>query len=347
MTREANSKNTGLYKSGTSVIRGQPCPEAESAKYSGGAGKTGDLAKISLTCDYPEIDDTLLRKMSQVMESDEKDGPRYKTWQAVADKFCTNPANAYKKIHKNETTCKSLFQNKDLARSYCATGDNVATDQKNCTQGTLTDSVYDELGNKFCKANPTNAWCACYNVINNKTACTGAGATNAGCMALTQKRAMLASGGQAVGPFNIKPQCQMDSCSGGQTFQPVTGGTMTCDMTFNTCNQNIEQGVAKNSPLNASCNFTKEEAKKADANGASDPKKMSEAEKNKAETEELQGMLDFANESDKADAEEAARAGAAGGTVPKKTSGSSTTMLIIVAVIMMCMCGGIALVAMK
>jgi hypothetical protein len=346
ITRKPNSENTGLYVKGSEVIRGSPCPEAENVKYASSL-KPGREERIKLSCDYPVIDDTLLRKMAGAMEPGEREGPRYNTWHAVADKFCTDPANAYKKIHKNEMTCKAVFKNKDLARSYCATGDKMATDQQNCNQGKLTDSVYDELGNKFCNANPTNPWCACYNVINNNTVCTGAGATNAGCMALIAKRALLASGGQAVGPFNNKPQCQMPSCSGGDTFQPVTGSYMTCDMTYNTCNQNIEQGVAKNSPLNASCNFSKEEAKKADANGASDPKKMSEAEKNKAETEELQGMLDFANESDKADAEEAARAGAAGGTVTKKTSGSSTTMLIIVAVIMLCVCGGIAMVAMS
>ena len=347
MTREANSKHTGLYKKGSQVIRGQPCPEAAETKYSGGDGKTGDLDNITLSCDYPKIDDSLLRRMSEAMESDEKEGARYKTWHAVADKFCTVPGNAYKKIHKNETTCKSLFANKDLARGYCATGDNMAKDQKNCTEGSLTASVYDELGNKFCKANPTNPWCACYNTINNKIVCTGAGATNAGCTALLTKRATLSAGGQAVGPFDIKPQCQMPSCSGSDTFQPVTGSKLTCDMTFNTCNQNIEQGVAKNSPLNASCNFTKEEQKKADANGASDPKKMTEAEKKKSETDELMGMLAFANESDKADAEEAARGGAAGGVAPKKKSSSSSAMLIIVAIIMMCMCGGIAMVAMK
>ncbi len=348
MTREANSKHTGLYKKGSSVVRGQPCPEASKTKYSGGVGKVGALDKITLSCDYPKIDDTLLRKISETMESDEKQGARYNTWHTLSDKFCANPKNAYKKIHKNETTCQSLFKNKDLARSYCATGDNMAKDQKNCTQGKLTASVYDELGNKFCKANPMNPWCACYNIINNSSSCVGAGATNPGCVALITKRALLKSGGSATAPFDIKPQCQMpNQCSGSGTFQPVTGTSMTCDITLNTCNQNIEQGVAKNSPLNASCNFTKEEQKKADANGASDPKKMSEAEKKKSETEELMGMLEFANEGDKEDAAAAAREGAAGGDASKKKSGSSTAMLIIFAFFMLCMSAGLVFVAMR
>ena len=182
IVREPNSKHSGLYvqsnqgsvkKEGDAVVKGQPCPFAESAKWLG-ALKPGVNDESQLQCVYPKLDETLLLKMSKAMKQGEKKGPRYETWHAGATKFCAVSGNAYKVINRNDETCKTVFKNKGLAAKYCVVGDHMASQPDNCSAVNLTATVYDKLGKAFCKKHPENPWCGCYNVIN-KTCTTNPG----------------------------------------------------------------------------------------------------------------------------------------------------------------------------
>ena len=337
VTRKPNSENWSPYENSGNIAIGQPCPYAEKTKYASSLNPSGSDV-IKLSCDYPKIDDSLLRKMSSKMESWEKGGTRYQTWLAVAGKYCDNPGNAYKKIHKNETTCKKQFKNKNLAVKYCETKDNIAKDQKNCTVENLTPSVYDKVAKTFCKANPSNKWCGCYNIINRVC---DSDPNAAGCLTWVQKKAILKSSGQDVSVYDSKPQCAAPGCTGSEVFTPATGDSMTCTQKYNICTQNIKQGVAKNSPTNAQCNLSHAEQKEADKNGASDPSKVGAmARKEESLTDQLKTLAQL----DSMDKEDAAAGG--GGAGKKKSGGSNTLILVIVAFVMLCMCGGLVL-AMK
>ena len=333
-----NSEHTMLYNKGGKIAMGQPCPYAEKAKYT----TSRDAYKfendpIKLSCDYPKIDDSLLRKMSSKMQDGEKQGPRYIIWQEAASKYCEIPGNAYKKI-KGDTTCKQQFKDKNLAVKYCETGGNIAKDQKNCTVENLTPSVYDKIAKTFCKANASNKWCGCYNIINRVC---DSDPNAAGCLTWVQKKAILKSSGQDVSVYDSKPQCAAPVCTGSEVFTPATGDSMTCNQKYNICTQNIKQGVAKNSPTNASCNLSHSEQKEADKNGASDPSKVGAmAKKEESLTDQLATLAQL----DSMDKEDAAAGD--GAAAKKKSGGSNTLILVIVAFVMLCMCGGLVL-AMK
>ena len=145
-TRKPNSSRIGLYiegdqvktkwAKGDKIIAGEPCPLASSAKWvSDQKAYENKNGELRLACTYKNIDDTMLRAMTDAMKGDERAGPRFKTWNAVANHYCSDPANAYKVISNTDVTCKQLFENKNLAQGYCQTGNNIATKNTSFKKG--------------------------------------------------------------------------------------------------------------------------------------------------------------------------------------------------------------------
>ena len=348
ITRAPNSSKVGLYIEGNpgktnlgkgeKVIIGVPCPEAASTAWvSNQKAYENDREMIKLECTYKDIDDTMLVKMSKALGSDETAGPRFKMVNAVANHYCSNPSNAHKVITKEGDTCKSVYKQKNLAQEFCKIDNNIARNTTLCSPENIGDqALYDKLGAAFCKANPKDPWCGCYNVIY-KVCDTNKNAN--GCASVEAQFAEMEAQGMNTKVFRSKPQCTAPSCNKplGDVWKPAGDSTtMTCDQKINICTQAIEQGVAKGSPITANCEFNDTEIKQAAANGSTDPAKA----------------LELAANADKIAAASATAAAAErmdSGTPGESLSGgggsSNTTFYIIGFLLVMCMCAAIAGIA--
>lgn len=348
ITRAPNSDNTGLFRraadgSSTStedvIVKGKPCVGAASAKWKAVSDTDPSLIpdlnqSNFLECVYPKIDDTVLVAMTKAMADDGGADPttsaRFKVWHAAADYYCnkgSTPPDT--KITVDNRTCKTVFENVELARKYCSTGDHIATQTVNCSVANLTAAVYDQIGNAFCAANPENAWCGCYNVIN-KT-CT-ANPKGAGCDTLLANREIMKSAGLDVTVFDQKPQCAAPACNKtqGNVWKPASSpDTMTCDNNISICAQNIIQGIAKNAPINASCSQT---------TGGGAGAAPSNAQEFDAEAAAAQ--MDKLDKLDKLDAEDAAYAAEQEGEQDGEKKTNYTIIYIIVALLLLCCCAG-------
>ena len=245
------------------VVR-PPCPFSQTSEWSkvnsdkNGFLKYANKGKTNyINCGYKKLSSARLRAIAKEIERDPADGPRRRLYSSLARDFCADPKNANSSLNQyTGETCASLFKGRNLIKGFCAIGDNMASRQDRCTEENLTASVYDSLGNKFCKNNPKNEWCGCYNIINKN--CKGSKSKNPGCDSWTLKRDALIDAGHDISVYDSKPQCTAPACSNNQTFQPRTGSSMTCSQKFNICTQNVELGVGKNSPINAECDMEKE-----------------------------------------------------------------------------------------
>ena len=350
-TLKPNSRLTGLFgatqrKAGLpydkaqdgSIVNGQPCPEASSAKWAGPQTAGGIKAYVGsgnesrsnkLECTYKDIDATMLIKMSNAMKADERSGPRYNTWMAVANEYCIDPRNAHTVISKNDFKCKQIFTNKNQTQEFCKVEDNIAKNTTLCSPENIGDqAMYDKLGTDFCRANPTHAWCGCYNVIS-KTCATNKNAS--GCLGVAEYFKEMEASGMNTAVFRQKPQCTAPACNKpqGEVWKPVVDKTtMQCDSKINICTQAITQGVGEGSPITASCDFNDTQINEAARNGSRDPSKARALAAN-------------------ADRAAAARAAAgrddSGG--PRAALKGGYTAYIIGFIVMLCMCAAIAGVA--
>lgn len=348
LTRAPNSSKVGLYiegnpgktnlAGGEKVITGAPCPEAASSSWiSNKKAYENDREMIKLQCTYKDIDDTMLVKMSKAMGADETAGPRFKMVNAVANHYCTNPANAHKVITKAGDTCKSVYKQKNLAQEFCKIDGNIARNTTLCSPENIGDqALYDKLGKKFCEANPKDPWCGCFNVIY-KVCDTNKDAN--GCASVAAQFEEMEAQGMNTKVFRSKAQCTAPSCNKpvGDVWKPAGDSTtMKCDQKINICTQAIEQGVAEGSPITANCEFNDTEIKQAAANGSTDSSKAQELADNSDK---------IAAASAAAKAAERGDSGTPGESLSVKGKSSNTTVYIIGFIVMLCMCAAIAGIA--
>tara|TARA_R110000851_G_scaffold235288_4_gene387865 strand:+ start:1238 stop:2548 length:1311 start_codon:yes stop_codon:yes gene_type:complete len=310
MTRKPNSERIGLYiegdqvrtkwAEGDKIIAGQPCPLASSAKWTSDQKAYEDKnGELKLECTYKDIDDTMLRAMTDAMKVNERNGPRFKTWNAVANHYCSDPANAYKIISNTDVTCKQLFSNKNLAMEYCKAGNNIAKQPTLCSPDNIGDTaMYDSLAKKFCDANPTDSWCGCYNIINQ--VCKRNPDAN-GCSSVQALYDKMELQGMSTEVFRLKGQCTAPVCkkTRGEVWKPASDPSiMKCDMKFNICNQAIEQGVAEGSPVTANCEFNDTQVTEAAASGSRDPAKLKALSANSGDIATAEAVAKAAKASD-------------------------------------------------
>ena len=165
----------------------------------------------------------------------------------------------------------------------------------------------------------------------------------AGCATLIANREIMSAQGMDTTVFDAKPQCNAPACNKtqGDVWKPASSpDTMTCQQNLNICTQNITQGVAKNAPVNASCNLSHTEQKAAKAAGSEDPGKMAAVDKKK---DSIEGKLKKLAMLDEMDRDDAASAGT---PTPAPKKQTSTMMIMMIVLVLLCCCGGIAAIVM-
>lgn len=87
------------------------------------------------------------------------------TWISTSrDNFCNKLQNFMK--NPGGGTCKERNEGKELAREFCAQGNNIKTSPA-CTREYLGSNTYASLATTYCRVQtPSDPWCSCYNVLN-------------------------------------------------------------------------------------------------------------------------------------------------------------------------------------
>ena len=244
---------------------GSPCPLAaqtnwtdnnKSVEKSRGAFVHDGDHENKLTCQYTNLDSDTLKSIHGEIQSDEPDSSaRKKLYIKARDKFCTYPENLYEKINSSQT-CNDIQENKEMARLYCALGDNIKTNKASCTAEELGSGAADELAQQYCSTRKNDKWCGCYNVLNGvcKT-----NPTAAGCVEHLARLKDLETDGFDITKIQSKPQCYSMDCGSATAsiWTPISKpDQMDCPANFNVCNMAIEQGISMESSTTAECNIT-------------------------------------------------------------------------------------------
>ena len=158
------------------------------------------------------------------------------------------------KIPGGQTTYNTLLG------EYCTRNpEHVADSSHACaTLSSLNEPLYQTLSGQFCEQNPENAFCSCYNVMEDKCADDSVSGV-AGCNH--------PSGSSYVKNRQATPaeyQAQWDGqrkcgsvCSGASKYLPPNNQA-GCKTTIQICSQDINVQTATDSEINATCELNAE-----------------------------------------------------------------------------------------
>ena len=126
----------------------QPCP----------GGKGFFNSKSGVICGYSKKQGSGLATLLRTSNKFPGD-PRRAMWNKLSKQFCNEPENV--KGNMGEP-CISRVRGTEVVKKYCVVDDRMPKDYI-CTRENL-GKYYDEAAQEFCKANPKDKWCSCYNV---------------------------------------------------------------------------------------------------------------------------------------------------------------------------------------
>lgn len=91
-----------------------------------------------------------------------------------ATAYCTDPAKRGERVNdiidsESKMRCSMFDMDGSAMKEYCGAHDkhrinSRKTIEPTCTQASLGDAVYKQLGVEYCKKNPKELWCSCYNL---------------------------------------------------------------------------------------------------------------------------------------------------------------------------------------
>lgn len=174
----------------------------------------------------------------------------------LTEKFCAIPENLEKRVSA-ENTCKKLDSSVEVTKQYCKlnNGQNLRTKDA-CSQSNL-GRFYEEVGSEYCKNNPNEEWCACYNVKANVC---DTNASAAGCAKMKEEHDAIINslpadklGEQARRELNNRKTCRALVCSGDKFIPQNLPG---CELDISMCIQDVSiAGHAVDTGINIECNI--------------------------------------------------------------------------------------------
>jgi hypothetical protein len=141
---------------------------------------------------------------------------------------------------------------------YCGKDGNIKKAKCDVTINANDDKLartdYDRLAKTFCDANPNDAWCGCYNVMNDKCANDVKTGPMAGCLATAEYVKLRdATPKDFQDVWNGQRKCGT-VCAGGNKYLPLENQS-GCKTTIQICKQNINVGSMSESEINAKCSL--------------------------------------------------------------------------------------------
>jgi len=211
-----------------------------------------------IKCIYSKNDDgKSLRKLHTAIKRLSND-KRVDMYDDLKYKFCAVSENRNKNV--GEGKCSAIGDAAKLSRSYCGVGTRIKTDDS-CTKDIVGTKIYSDLANAYCKKNPQDEWCACYNTFE-KVCDTNSGA--AGCAKVKEEHdAILTSlpkdklGEQARRELNNRKTCRANICAGSQKYIPAN--LPGCKLDISMCIQDVSiGGHAVDTGIDVECSIDKE-----------------------------------------------------------------------------------------
>jgi len=225
-------------------------------------------------CAYDEDPVKIRQVRAAIPDSD----PRLPMYNDLITNICSKDRNITFEL-PDDKTCITWNKDKSLGRKYCSAGDNIISKTNICNVENLGTGLYDEILTNhckkganittgqcgklndnvrksiyedFCKGNPTNEKCSCYNVTRFDQVCKN-NPSAAGCVrANTIYNTFVELGGDP-GAAKLMMPCG-EPCVGDK-YQP-DGWDANCKTSINNCIQNITAGNVDGSRISAACNIT-------------------------------------------------------------------------------------------
>ena len=155
---------TGIYNNQGSINKGKPCP--------GGDAYWKKAMDSEISCVYDVKTGSGLGRIRELhgeIKNTFSGDPRKAMFDKIAADYCDRADRLDDKITSgsgDDSTCRGFSVAKALAKDYCEKGDKIATDPILCTKedDSLGPTLYNELAENYCKANPDKEFCACFNV---------------------------------------------------------------------------------------------------------------------------------------------------------------------------------------
>ena len=200
-------------------------------------------------------------------------------YDTLADEFCQSLENYNAQIGGGVTCGTTRDPTNSMRSRWCLNEEGPDTETINsvligadasnrlkgdskCSQVMLSNK-YDETWVKYCKANPGDSHCTCYNMKNNVCGIQpdAAGCTyykvleeNKEAFSTSEERAALEEG-EEVASYNIlktKGHCRPRSCDSGYIPPNVKSD---CESTYQICGKDIDIRTHTNNQLAVKCNF--------------------------------------------------------------------------------------------
>lgn len=153
-------------------------------------------------------------------------------------------------------TCKDLDIGGKVTRSFCREEHRLnprkgrADAAIKCTQIGLGEAVWREETDKYCKSNPNERYCGCYNVVNGVC---DQNSSAAGCKAVAVPAELADE--NALGQANYDKLKKSAHCRGGvcQPNNYMPNATPACPSSIEICGKNFPTGATTNAQLIRHC----------------------------------------------------------------------------------------------
>ena len=134
----------------TRDLKGQPCP--------GGAGIP--IGHRTYKCMYKN--NAEIQQLYTTLVGTESGDPRNDLYGRVVKKYCEADNDRIKDAVGGEFTCEDYGADR---KTYCGVDDRIKTEPF-CSKDILGKDVYHQVATEYCKKNPEDQWCTCYNLVN-------------------------------------------------------------------------------------------------------------------------------------------------------------------------------------
>lgn len=126
----------------------------------------GQCRKEVRKCVWNNIDENGIKNF-------ERNSGKTPIYRDMVDTLCSDYKNAGEFMDLNDQTCYQYKNDTDLIKRLCSEGDNIhSNDRCNDRLKSRNIELHDEIFRKYCKNNPKDENCSCYNSINYVDVCT-------------------------------------------------------------------------------------------------------------------------------------------------------------------------------
>jgi hypothetical protein len=221
-----------------------------------------------------------------------KSNPGGGQYDTMVNRLCGYTENLTFQLPGTDGICAEQGAAVDIAKAYCGEGDNIISQTDVCSADTLpgglatyktllydyctanpskvaeaghacanlnTDpqtkntSLFESLAAQHCVANPGEAWCSCYNIMNDVCA---SNSSASGCAKKRQKFDKLVAGTPS-GQKNLwsgLEKCFGGVCTGTNKFLPP-GHDLRCNSSVNVCVQEVNVESLNDSDMTLTCDI--------------------------------------------------------------------------------------------